>query len=112
MVTVSQTREEAFGSMRTFKAITDQATEESPILHDNRIIALALISVGALLIALGPWLAGTSQTLGSWCHHAVGISAQSLLRELIWIASEHCGYCYIGAMMIGTGIATGVRRGF
>jgi hypothetical protein len=110
MVTFLQTREEAFGSMRKLPATTEQATEKQVILVNNQPIALALISLGAVLIYLGPWLSGTSETLGSWCHHAAAFSAQGLVQELIWVASQHCGYCYLGAAMIGIGLATGVRR--
>jgi hypothetical protein len=110
-VTSSQTPQEAFGSMRTIQATTDQATEKSTILDETRIIALALISVGALLIAIGPWLSGSTQSLGTWCQHAAGFSARGLLQELSWMASQHCGYCYLGASMVGIGIATGLRRG-
>lgn len=110
-VTSSQTHEGAFGSMPTIQATNDQAAEKSNILDGTRIIALALISVGALLIAIGPWLSGSTQSLGSWCQHAASFSARGLLQELSWIASQHCGYCYLGAAMIGIGIATGLRRG-
>jgi hypothetical protein len=110
-VAPSQTHQEAFGSMRTIQATTDQAAEKSTILDETRIIALALISVGALLIAIGPWLSGSTQSLGAWCQHATSFSARGLLQELSWLASQHCGYCYLGAAMIGIGIATGLRRG-
>ena len=97
--------------MRKIQTKTDQATEKSTILCETRIIALALISVGALLIAIGPWLSGSTQALGGWCQHATNFSARGLLQELSWIASQHCGYCYLGAAMIGIGTATGLRRG-
>ena len=96
--------------MRTFLSITDQASEKLNISDENRIIALAIISVGAVLIAFGPWLAGTPPTLGSWCHHAATFSARGFAKELVWMASQHCGYCYIGAAMIGVGFATTLRR--
>jgi len=96
--------------MRKIQAITVQATDKSTILDETRIIALALISVGALLIAIGPWLSGSTQSLGSWCQHATSFSAHGMLQELTWLASQHCGYCYLGAAMIGIGIATGLRR--
>ena len=110
-VTSSQTHEGAFGSMPTIQATNDQAAEKSNILDGTGIIALALISVGALLIAIGPWPSGSTQSLGSWCQHAASFSARGLLQELSWIASQHCGFCYLGAAMIGIGIATGLRRG-
>lgn len=110
-VAPSQTHQEAFGSMRTIQATTDQAAEKSTILDETRIIALALISVGTLLIAIGPWLSGSTQSLDVWCQHAASFSARGLLQELSWMASQHCGYCYLGAAMIGIGIATGLRRG-
>lgn len=110
-VTSSQTHEGAFGSMPIIQATTDQAAEKSTILEETRFIALALISAGALLIAFGPWLSGSTQSLGSWCQHATSFSAHGLLQALSWMASQHCGYCYIGAAMIGIGIATGLRRG-
>lgn len=110
-VAPSQTHQEAFGSMRTIQATTDQAAEKSTILDETRIIALALINVGAPLIAIGPRLSGSTQSLGAWCQHAASFSAHGLLQELSWMASQHCGYCYLGAAMIGIGIATGLRRG-
>jgi hypothetical protein len=111
MVTLTQTREEAFGSMRTFLRITDQATEKSYIWDEDRLIVPAIISVGAALIALGPWLTGTPSTLGSWCYHPEAFSAQGFAKELVWMASQHCGYCYLGAAMIGIGSATRLRSG-
>lgn len=97
--------------MRTFLRITDQATEKSYIWDENRLIALAIISVGAALIALGPWLTGTPNTLGSWCHHPEAFSARGFAKELVWMASQHCGYCYLGAAMIGIGSVTRLRSG-
>ncbi len=111
MVTHTQTREEAFGSMLTFLKITDQAIEKSYFWDKNRLIALGIISVGVMLIALGPWLAGTPQTLGSWCYHAEALSARGFAKELVSIASQHCGYCYIGAAMIIIGFNKGLRCG-
>ena len=110
-VTSSQTHEGAFGSMPIIQATTDQGAEKATVLNETRFIALALISVGALLIAIGPWLSGSTQSLGAWCQHATSFSARGLLQELSWIASLHCSYCYLGAAMIGIGIATGLRRG-
>lgn len=97
--------------MRTFPKITDKAAQKLYIPGENRIIGLAIISIGAVLIALGPWLAGTPHTLGSWCYHAAAFSAQGLAKQLVWMASQHCGYCYLGAAMIGIGSTTGLRRG-
>ncbi len=96
--------------MRTIQVTTEQATDKTNILGETRIIALALMGVGTLLIALGPWLSGSTQSLGSWCHHTASFSARGLAQELTWLASQHCGYCYLGAAMIGIGIATGLRR--
>ncbi len=110
MVIFSQTREEAIGSMRTFLENTDQAEKKPIASTDSRLASLALIVLGALFIALGPWLSGDVQTLGSWCRHGASFSAQGLLQDLIWMATQHCAYCYIGAAMIGVGIATGLRR--
>jgi hypothetical protein len=110
-VTSSPTHEGAFGSMPIIQATTDQGAEKATVLNETRFIAVALISVGALLIAIGPWLSGSTQSLGSWCQNTANFSARGLLQELSWIASQHCGYCYLGAAMIGIGIATGLRRG-
>jgi hypothetical protein len=110
MVTSSQTREEAFGSMRTFQAVSNSVDKKPIFSIENQLLALALVGIGALLIAFGPYLSGTAQTLGSWCHHGAGFSAKGAIQELVWMASQHCGYCYLGAAMIGIGIATGLRR--
>ncbi|MCZ8209345.1 MAG: hypothetical protein ACK5XZ_02675 [Hyphomonadaceae bacterium] len=110
MVTSSQTREEAFGSMSTIQAITNKATKMPIFSKDHRILVLALVSLGGVLIALGPWLSGTPQSLGTWCHHAASFGAQFSIQDLIWMANQHCSYCYLGAAMIGIGIATGLLR--
>ncbi len=110
MVTLSQTREEAFGSMRTNQAVSKRATKNPIISVNNPTLALALISLGLFLIKLGPWLSGTSQTVGSWCHHGAAFSAHGLIQDLVWMASQHCGYCYLGAALVGIGMATGLRR--
>lgn len=110
MVTFSQTREKAIGSMHTFLENTDQAEKNPVATTDSRLVSLALIVLGALFIALGPWLSGDVQTLGSWCRHGASISAQGLLQDVIWMATKHCAYCYLGAAIIGVGIATGLRR--
>ncbi len=96
--------------MRINQPVSDRAQKNQNISINNDVLAIALVGVGALLIAAGPYLSGTSQTLGSWCHHAAGFSAQSWFQDLIWLAGQHCGYCYLGAAMIGIGIATALRR--
>lgn len=109
MVTSSQTREEAFGSMRTFQAVSGSADKKPIFSIENQLLALALAGIGTLLIAFGPYLSGTTQILASWCHHDAGFSAKGAIQELVWVASQHCPYCYLGAAMIGIGIATGMR---
>lgn len=110
MVAFSQTREEAFCSMHTLQEISDPAIKKPNISTSNQLLAVSLIGVGSLLIGLGPYLSGTSHQLVGWCHHAAGLSAQGLFQELVWMASQHCAYCYLGAAMVGLGIATGLQR--
>jgi hypothetical protein len=77
-------------------------------------LSLALIGLGAIFILAGPWLSGDaeslSQALSTWCQHGATNSPQGLWQALVQEASRHCAYCYLGAAMIGTGLATGVMR--
>lgn len=110
MVALSQTREEAFYSMHTLQEIRDLPIKKPTLSISNQLLALLLIGVGSLLIGLGPYLSGTSYQLVGWCHHGQGLSAQGLFQELVWMARQHCAYCYLGAAMVGISVAIGLQR--
>ncbi|GBF57052.1 hypothetical protein PbB2_00711 [Candidatus Phycosocius bacilliformis] len=77
-------------------------------------LSLALIGLGAIFVLAGPWLSGDaeslSQALSTWCQHGATNSPQGLWQALVQEASRHCAYCYLGAAMIGTGLATGLSK--
>lgn len=98
--------------MHTLPVIEKNAKKMANFSEDNRLISLALVGLGAILILVGPSLSGTADTLGVWCHHGVKFSATNLFHDLAqefaWMTSQHCPYCYLGAALIGIGIATGL----
>ncbi|MEN9855791.1 MAG: hypothetical protein RL186_557 [Pseudomonadota bacterium] len=68
------------------------------------LASAALLILGTLAIWFGPTLSGYGAVQGSWCHTNL-MGPMAGVADLMWAATQHCPYCYLGAAMIGAAFA-------